>query len=336
MYEHALARRRQGVRRQRRGDRAGRKRRCMSTSGSRVRLDVLLQERRRQPRHEGARRRTRASPLLPLRDIIVFPHMVVPLFVGREKSIKALEQAMAGGQELLLAAQRKAKTKDDPDEADIHRIGTLGPIIQLLRLPDGTVKVLVEGRARAQLRSFTRQEPLLRLRDRADRKRGGIPRDPRSRGRWCAASTPPSRTTSSWQQEGARRGARDGGPSCAPRPAWRTRWRRTFNLKLEDRQPPARARGPRQAARKRCSGCCRPRSRCSRSRSASAAASRSRWMRSQRRRTTCPSRCGRSRRSSGQRGEGENDDLTELQQAISSRQEDLPDRAREETVRKEI
>jgi len=103
-------------------------------------------------------RDAKVVPLLPLRDIVVFPTMVVPLFVGRPKSIKALEEAVAGGRELLLAAQRMA-SKDDPDEADIHRIGTLGSIIQLLRLPDQTVKVLVEGRSRAHLRSFTRQDP---------------------------------------------------------------------------------------------------------------------------------------------------------------------------------
>jgi ATP-dependent Lon protease len=100
----------------------------------------------------------RVVPLLPLRDIVVFPTMVVPLFVGRPKSIKALEEAVAGGRELLLAAQRNA-SKDEPDEGDIHRIGTLGSIIQLLRLPDQTVKVLVEGKSRAKLRSFTQQEP---------------------------------------------------------------------------------------------------------------------------------------------------------------------------------
>jgi ATP-dependent Lon protease len=107
---------------------------------------------------EQPARNARIVPLLPLRDIVVFPTMVVPLFVGRPKSIKALEEAVAGGRELLLAAQRVA-TKDDPDEGDIHRIGTLGSIIQLLRLPDQTVKVLVEGRARARLQSFTKQDP---------------------------------------------------------------------------------------------------------------------------------------------------------------------------------
>src|SRR5512134_2026174 len=102
---------------------------------------------------EQPARDARVVPLLPLRDIVVFPTMVVPLFVGRPKSIKALEEAVAGGRELLLAAQRNA-SKDDPDEADIHRVGTIGSIIQLLRLPDQTVKVLVEGRARARVRKF--------------------------------------------------------------------------------------------------------------------------------------------------------------------------------------
>ncbi|MCB9534371.1 MAG: LON peptidase substrate-binding domain-containing protein, partial [Myxococcales bacterium] len=78
-------------------------------------------------------------PLLPLRDIIVFPHMVVPLFVGREKSIGALEEAMRSGKEILLAAQKRAKT-NDPKPEDIFGTGTVGTIIQLLRLPDGTVK----------------------------------------------------------------------------------------------------------------------------------------------------------------------------------------------------
>src|SRR5947208_5288058 len=95
----------------------------------------------------------RSIPLLPLRDIIVFPHMVVPLFVGREKSINALEQAMAADKEILLSAQKKAKT-NDPTPEDIFTVGTIGQIMQLLRLPDGTVKVLVEGKRRARLKKF--------------------------------------------------------------------------------------------------------------------------------------------------------------------------------------
>jgi ATP-dependent Lon protease len=97
-------------------------------------------------------------PLLPLRDIVVFPHMVVPLFVGRPKSIQALEDAMAADRRLVVAAQRVAG-EEDPTPEDIYSIGTLGTIIQLLRLPDGTVKVLVEGRSRAEIRRFTGVDP---------------------------------------------------------------------------------------------------------------------------------------------------------------------------------
>ncbi len=100
----------------------------------------------------------RSVPLLPLRDIIVFPHMVVPLFVGREKSIAALEEAMASDKELLLAAQKRAKT-NDPKEEDIFKVGTIGQIIQLLRLPDGTVKVLVEGKRRASISRYIQTTP---------------------------------------------------------------------------------------------------------------------------------------------------------------------------------
>src|SRR5579885_3612244 len=92
-------------------------------------------------------------PLLPLRDIIVFPHMVVPLFVGREKSISALEEAMSKEKDILLAAQVNPKTNDPRDE-DIYKVGTLGTIIQLLRLPDGTVKVLIEGKRRGRIKRF--------------------------------------------------------------------------------------------------------------------------------------------------------------------------------------
>jgi ATP-dependent Lon protease len=95
----------------------------------------------------------KSLPLLPLRDIIVFPHMVVPLFVGRQKSIAALEAAMAGDQSILLAAQKDAKT-NDPSAEDIHVVGTVGTVVQLLRLPDGTVKVLVEGKYRAEVVSY--------------------------------------------------------------------------------------------------------------------------------------------------------------------------------------
>ncbi len=96
-------------------------------------------------------------PLLPLRDILVFPSTVVPLFVGRDKSIQALEQAMSTNKEILLAAQVKAKT-NDPSPEDIYRVGTISVILQLLRLPDGTVKVLVEGQRRAKIIEFSDTE----------------------------------------------------------------------------------------------------------------------------------------------------------------------------------
>jgi len=89
-------------------------------------------------------------PLLPLRDVVVYPHMVIPLFVGREKSIAALEAAMAADKQIMLVAQRNA-SDDDPGVDDIYRVGTVSTILQLLKLPDGTVKVLVEGGQRAHV-----------------------------------------------------------------------------------------------------------------------------------------------------------------------------------------
>ena len=98
--------------------------------------------------------------VLPLRDIVVFPHMIVPLFVGREKSVRALEAVMKEDKQILLVAQKNA-TQDDPSAEDIYRIGTVSTILQLLKLPDGTVKVLVEGNSRAAVLKFTDQEDLL-------------------------------------------------------------------------------------------------------------------------------------------------------------------------------
>lgn len=92
-------------------------------------------------------------PVLPLRDVVVYPHMVIPLFVGRAKSIKALEAAMAGNKQILLAAQKSAAL-DEPQSSDIYEIGTLSSILQLLKLPDGTVRVLVEGGERARILHF--------------------------------------------------------------------------------------------------------------------------------------------------------------------------------------
>ena len=93
-------------------------------------------------------------PVLPLRDIVVFPHMIVPLFVGREKSVRALEDVMQDDKQILLVTQKNA-AQDDPQADDIYRVGTVGTILQLLKLPDGTVKVLVEGNHRARITGFT-------------------------------------------------------------------------------------------------------------------------------------------------------------------------------------
>src|SRR6185503_8281736 len=103
--------------------------------------------------NEKPPRERRQLPALPLRDIIVFPHMVSQLFVGREKSIAALDEAMARDKEIFLAAQKSAKT-NDPTPEDIYAVGTVGTIVQLLRLADGTVKVLVEGRQRARVKRY--------------------------------------------------------------------------------------------------------------------------------------------------------------------------------------
>ncbi len=103
----------------------------------------------------AAKRRT--VPLLPLRDIIVFPHMVSQLFVGRERSINALDAAMARDKDIFLAAQKNAKT-NEPTPDDIFQVGTLGTVMQLLRLPDGTVKVLVEGKRRAKVKRFAQTD----------------------------------------------------------------------------------------------------------------------------------------------------------------------------------
>ena len=100
-------------------------------------------------------------PLLPLRDVVVFPAMVIPLFVGREKSIQALEEAMEQDKRIMLVAQRDA-SDDEPGPDDMHPVGTIANILQLLKLPDGTVKVLVEGDVRAELQELMDEETLFR------------------------------------------------------------------------------------------------------------------------------------------------------------------------------
>ena len=116
-------------------------------------------------------------PVLPLRDIVVFPHLVAPLFVGREKSVRALEAVMKDDKQILLASQKDA-TEDEPTADGIYRVGVLANVLQLLKLPDGTVKVLVEGKVRVRIVDFARERGLLRGRDRGGRgDRQGSVRD---------------------------------------------------------------------------------------------------------------------------------------------------------------
>lgn len=106
--------------------------------------------------------KTAELPLLPLRDLIIFPHMMMPLFVGREKSINALEEAMSKQTDIVLVAQKDAKT-NTPNVDDIYKIGTVGSIIQLLRLPDGTVKVLIEGKTRVEVKKFLEEDAFYKV-----------------------------------------------------------------------------------------------------------------------------------------------------------------------------
>src|SRR3974390_211478 len=106
-----------------------------------------------KPRSPLAAGETRAYPVLPLRDFLVFPHMIAPLFAGRKKSILALEEVMRSDTFILLATQKNA-SDDDPATEAIYEIGTLASVLQLLKLPDGTVKVLVEGVERAKVLKY--------------------------------------------------------------------------------------------------------------------------------------------------------------------------------------
>lgn len=109
-------------------------------------------------RSDSQKKSARTLPLLPLRDIVIFPHMVSQLFVGRERSILALDEAMRLDKEILLVAQRSARN-NEPTPEDIFSFGTIGVVMQMLRLPDGTVKVLIEGKRRARIQSFLQEDP---------------------------------------------------------------------------------------------------------------------------------------------------------------------------------
>ena len=100
---------------------------------------------------------TQSYPLLPLRDIVVFPHMIVPLFVGRDRSVAALETAMESDKEIFLVAQLDPG-EDDPQRDDLYDVGVIATVLQLLKLPDGTVRVLVEGKERAKLLALTTED----------------------------------------------------------------------------------------------------------------------------------------------------------------------------------
>ncbi|MDX1485415.1 MAG: endopeptidase La [Alphaproteobacteria bacterium] len=115
-------------------------------------------------------------PVLPLRDIVVFPHMIVPLFVGRDKSVQALESVMKEDKQILLVAQKDA-AMDDPGTEDIHEVGTVGTVLQLLKLPDGTVKVLVEGGSRARIVAYEDNDAFFQARAVAIAEREGAPEE---------------------------------------------------------------------------------------------------------------------------------------------------------------
>lgn len=126
----------------------------LSIEISDVDLEVITKEGDSSIREKKVRDSKFEIPVLPLREIVVFPYMVIPLFVGRQLSLKAIEMAMEGDREILLVSQKQAKT-DNPEVDDLHDVGTVAEIMQLLKLPDGIVKILVEGTSRAQVLRYT-------------------------------------------------------------------------------------------------------------------------------------------------------------------------------------
>ncbi len=174
---------------------------------------------------------SQSYPVLPLRDIVVFPHMIVPLFVGREKSVRALEDVMADDKQILLSSQIDPSV-DDPEAEGIYRVGVLANVLQLLKLPDGTVKVLVEGKARVRIVEFLENDELLRG---ADRPAHRIHRR-RGRGRSAGARGGRRfRALRQDQEEHPRRGARRRGRGARTGAAGRPR------------RGPSRHRGRRKA-----------------------------------------------------------------------------------------
>ena len=231
-------------------------------------------------------------PLLPLRDVVVFPHMVIPLFVGRPKSIKALEAAMEAGRQIMLVAQ-KAAGKDEPKADDMFEIGCVSSILQMLKLPDGTVKVLVEGIQRATTSSISDDDehfvgevvPVPPDGRRHARDRGAAPRRD--------AAVRPVRQA---EQEDPARDPDLASPASTTRAAWPTPSPRTCR---SSSRPSSRcstcSRSP--SGWRSCSNCSSTRSTSCRSKSASVAASSARWRRASAS-TTSTSRSRRSRRNS--------------------------------------
>jgi ATP-dependent Lon protease len=255
---------------------------------------MLFRNDKRDPKDQPPSGGGLRVPLLPLRDIIVFPHMVVPLFVGRQKSIRALEEAMNKQKYVLLAAQKDAKT-NDPAEDDIYKVGTLGTVVQLLRLPDGTVKVLVEGKKRARVVRYVGNPEFFLV-------------DAEAIEEVCDKSTEVEaliRSVNSTFETYVKLNKKIPpemimSVASIDEPA---RLADTIvahlGIKLEDKQTLLEMIPPPSVSR-RCSASCGRRSRSSKSRSASVLGSRSRWRRP-RRSTTSTSRCARSRRSSARR-----------------------------------
>jgi len=133
------------------------------------------------PRKETTRRRLRPSsldlPLLPVRDIVIFPSMVLPLFVGREASIRAVERAMSAGRRLVFVAQRQAAV-EDPAPTDLYHVGTVVSILRMLKLPDGRLKLLVQGQSKAHIQTYTQLQPYYAVRCEALEDLRDLPESP--------------------------------------------------------------------------------------------------------------------------------------------------------------
>ncbi len=135
-------------------------------------------------------------PLLPVRDFVIFPHMVLPLFVGREMSIRAIEEALAGKRMIFLATQKQQEV-ENPQPADIHAVGTVGMIMRMLKLPDGRIKILVQGVSKGRILDYTQETPFYTVKIQKITEAQPTPMTPelealiragRSRSRWSGSS----------------------------------------------------------------------------------------------------------------------------------------------------